>query len=447
MTGYDIALDQGGSFLDVIAAPHGGVGLVAKRPRADDPVAALIGALRRWGIAPGAVRSIRIATTLAANALLDGTAAPVALITNRGFRDLPELGRQSRRDPDALDPPPPTPPWLSPPDWRLELAGRIAADGSEAAALERPDLRVLADAPIAVCLLFAHRNPAHELAVAAAIRASRPHAAISLSHRVDPTAGEFERMLATLADAALRPLLAAQFGALTAALVAAGLPAPLFQDAAGALKHAAAALDAPLAFAGSGPAAGARAVARWSEGGTAIGLDIGGTSTDISLARDGAPLHAGEIRLGPLVLRCPALDCESLSVGGDRASEPGGATLSQTARAAEGAAGTPDALRIAARHIAEAARRIALRRNIHPDLARLVVGGGFGPALACDIAAGMGCRAVLIPPSPGVMAASGLLDRPALPGTAGADTAAVRLAPGWRATTRPDGALLLEPAA
>ncbi len=443
MSRYDIALDQGGSTLDIVAAPERGIALVAKRPRVEEPVAALLAMLSHWQVPPGAVRSIRIATTLAANALLDGTAAPVALITNRGFTDLPELGRQSRRDPDALDPPPSTPPWLTPEAWRIGLRGRIAADGSEAAPLEPPDPAALPDAPIAVCLLFAHRNPAHELAVEAAIRAARSHAAVSLSHRVNGAPGEFERMLATLADAALRPLLAARFEALGAALVASGLPAPLFHDATGTMKDAAAALDAPLAFAASGPAAGALAVARWSGGETTIGLDIGGTTTEVSLARNGMPLPSTEMRLGPLALRCAALDTESLPIGGDRAEAPDAPTLSGIARTADWSAGMPDALRIAARSIAEAARRIALRRDIHPDVALLVVGGGFGPLLACDIAAGMGCRRVLIPPSPGVMAASGLLDRPSLPATPDPATAAPRIAPGWRATTRADGALLL----
>lgn len=444
MSGFDIALDQGGSFLDIVAAPLHGPARIAKRRREVAPVAALREALGRWGIAPGEVRSVRIATTLAANALLDGTAAPVVLLANRGFTDLPDLGRQWRRDPEAPDPPPPTPPWLSPPAWRSGIEGRIAADGSEAAPLVLPDLAALPAAPIAVCLLFAHRNPAHELALATAIRAVRPHAAISLSHRVDAAPGEFERMLATLADAALRPLLAARFGDLAAELREAGLPEPLFHDAAGRLLTAAAALEAPLALAGSGPAAGARAVARWAAGETAIGLDIGGTSTEVSLVREGEPLMAAEIRLGALALRCRALDAESLPIAGERAIAPGGPALSAIARAAAGEEGLPAELRIAATAIAEAARRIAFRRDIHPDLALLVVGGGFGPALACGIAAAMGCRRVLVPPAAGVMAAAGLLERPALPGFAEA-TAPLRRLPGWAAAPRADGALLLAP--
>ncbi|MCS6931107.1 MAG: hypothetical protein NZM27_02735, partial [Acetobacteraceae bacterium] len=207
---FALALDQGGSFLDILAAPlHDSRegARIAKRPRREDIAEALSAFLAREAIAPGEVASITIATTLAANALLTGEASPVALIATRGFTDLPDLGRQSRPDPDDADPPPPTPPWLCPPEWRFGLPGRIAADGSEAEPLDEAALARIAAAvppgvPVAVCLLFSHRNPAHELRV----RAALPHA--TLSHRVDPQPREFERMLTTLAAASLAPLLA-----------------------------------------------------------------------------------------------------------------------------------------------------------------------------------------------------------------------------------------------
>jgi N-methylhydantoinase A len=113
----------------------------------------------------------------------------------------------------------------------------------------------------------------------------------------------------------------------------------------------------------------------------------------------------------------------------------------------------PDALAIAAAALAEAMRRIALRRHIHPDLALLVAGGGFGPLLAADIAARMGARRVLVPPAPGLLAATGLLDTPPRLAAAWRETGAgllsdgtatARIPPGWRAAPRADGALLLE---
>jgi N-methylhydantoinase A len=433
-----IALDQGGSFLDCIAVPlhdEGEVARIAKRPRAggEDLAAGLLAFLAAERIAPEEVAGIRIATTLPANALLTGAASPVALVTNRGFTDLPDLGRQSRRDPDAPEPPPPTPPWLSPVAHRFGIGGRIAADGKEVEALDIGDLAAqLPDLPVAICLLHAHRNPSHELRVADAIRAARPGAMISLSHRVDPQPREFERMLATMADAALKPLLATTLAAVSDALRCAGLPEPSFALADGTLATPAAALDAPLPLAFSGPAAGAIAVARWAPSGEAIGFDMGGTTAEVSLVCDGTPLRTAQVQLGEMVLRCAALDVESIAMGGDALAHAGS-----------------DALAVAAVRLAEAVRRIALRRNIHPDLATLVAGGGFGPRVAAAVAQHMGCRRVLVPPAPGVLSASGLLDAmPRLPVAwrdGGDPTASVAIPPGWRATTRADGALLLEP--
>lgn len=456
---FALALDQGGSFLDVIAAPlHDAAepARIAKRRRDNDLVDTLIAFLTDHAIAPVEVASIRIATTLPANALLTGGSSPVALITTAGFTDLPDLGRQSRRDPDDPDPPSPTPRWLSPPAWRFALPGRIAADGGEAETLDDAALARIAAAlppgvPVAACLLFAHRNPSHELRVLAAL----PHA--TLSHRVDPAPREFERMLTTLADASLKPLVAATLGAVARRLAVAGLPRPAFGVADGGHADPDAALAAPLGLALSGPAAGARAVARWAgDAPFAIGLDMGGTTAEVSLVRDGAPLTTREVRVGPMTLRCPALDVESVALGGDRPLPGGGPTLADAARGAgwlpgDGVA-SADTLAVAEALLAEALRRIALRQNIHPDLSLLVAGGGFGPLFAAGIAERIGCTRVLVPPAPGVLSAGGLLDapprlaatwRPRGDNLRDDGTATVFLPPGWCATPRRDGALLL----
>jgi N-methylhydantoinase A len=457
---FAVAVDQGGSFLDIIAAPLHEAAVpaqIAKRPQGGDIADAVLATLSRAAIAPAEVASVRIATTLPANALLMGAASPVALITTAGFTDLPELGRQSRRDPDDPDPPPPTPPWLSPPAWRFGLRGRIDATGQEVEPLDEAALARIAAAlprgmPVAVCLLFAHRNAAHELRVLQAM----PHA--TLSHRVDAAPREFERMLTTLADASLGPLVAQRLGAVAERLVAAGLPRPAFATAMGGEADAEAALARPLSLLPSGAAAGARAVARWAAAEpAAIGLDMGGTTAEVSLVRDGAPLRTQEIRVGAMTLRHPALDVEGVALGGDRPLPGGGPTLADAARAAgwlEGRGTAPaDTLDVAEALLAEALRRIALRRNIHPDLALLVAGGGFGPLLAAGIAGRIGAARVLVPPAPGVLSASGLLDaapslaaawRPRGDGLIEDGTATVRVPAGWRATARADGALLLE---
>jgi N-methylhydantoinase A len=442
MPGWTVAIDLGGDFSDVFASAPGEAPRLLKRPASRAPLADAVSALlAEAGIDP--VAQLRIATTLATNALASGGVGPVALVATRGFADVSDLGRQSKRDPMDENPPPPTPATLSPEALRMEIGGRIDAAGQEVEALEPLDLTRIAalppGTPIAISLLFAPLNPAHEVAVAEAIDLARPDLPVSLSHRVDPGLREFERTLATLADAGLKPLLAGRFDGV--------LPAPWLLRAQGGLAPLEDALAQPLGLASSGPAAGARAVAHWAAGADAIGLDMGGTTTDISLVCGGAPLTAREIALGTLRLRCPALDVESLAIGGGTSialaggrlrlgtspgptltdaalvagwlpgAAPGLAIDRDAARAALVAAlGTAEiapALDLAEAIIADALRRIALRRGIDPTRALLVAGGGAGPLHAAAIAARIGARRVLVPPAPGLLAAFGLALAPA----------------------------------
>jgi N-methylhydantoinase A len=380
---FDVACDIGGAFVDLVAT--GAERRIAKVPRRDVPLAALVqDALAAARIAPAQVARLRLSTTLAANALIAGGAAPVALVATQGFVDLPELGRQSRRDPDLWPCPPPTPPWLSPESWRIGLPGRIDARGQEVAplALDALDaVRALPPGtPVALCLLFAHRNPAHEIAAAARIAALRPDLPLSLSHRVDPQPREFERMLATLVDASLKPL--------AAAFDMEGLPAPWLMRAEGGVMPMADAMARPLGLVQSGPSAGALGFAAL---GAEIGLDIGSTTTEVSLHRAGAPLAAREVLLPDLALRCATLDVTSLPFGGDRARDP-----------------------LALAWLAEQVRRIALRRSIDPAGATLAVGGGAGPGCAEALAAQLNPAALLVPEEARVIAAAGLAAAPAM---------------------------------
>lgn len=452
----DVALDVGSRFCDLVAVATDAPPIVLKRPATSLPLDALLRAmLDEAGIAPTEVARLRLATTLATNALVTGTAAPVTLVATRGFTDVPDLGRQSRRDPEDSFPPPPTPPWLSPPESRIALGGRIGADGLEAEPVPAADLAAALDrlrglppgAPVAICLLFAPLNPAHELALSAAIAAIRPDLRVSLSHQVDPAPREFERMLATLADAALKPLAGDSLAGLQ--------PVPWVLRATGGVAPLEEALAHPLGLAMSGPAAGGRAVAHWAAGGDAIGLDMGGTTTEVSLVRAGAPLIAREVGLGTLRLRCPALDVESIACGaGTRIALDGGrlvllppaepaccggdvATVMDAALVAGwlptvisgvaldvaaaravllqalGSADGMPALMLVEATIAERLRRIALRRGLDPTRALLVAGGGAGPLHAAAIAARIGARRVLVPPAPGLLAAYGLALAPA----------------------------------
>ena len=128
----------------------------------------------------------------------------IALLCTRGFADVMTLARQNRPDPYALHVP--ASPWeaLLPPPLRIEVPGRIDAAGAEVEPLDpEPALQALARLPrlpqaIAICLLFAQRNPAHEQALAEAIARRWPGIRLACSHAVRPVDGEYERSLATL---------------------------------------------------------------------------------------------------------------------------------------------------------------------------------------------------------------------------------------------------------
>ncbi|MDI3381066.1 hydantoinase B/oxoprolinase family protein [Xenophilus aerolatus] len=128
----------------------------------------------------------------------------IALVCTRGFADVLTLARQNRADPYALHVPASPWPMLLPAAWRIEARGRIDAAGAEVEALDAADvLRALAALPrpprgVAIALLFAQRNPAHEFALARAIRARWPDLRVACSHAVLPQDGEYERTLATV---------------------------------------------------------------------------------------------------------------------------------------------------------------------------------------------------------------------------------------------------------
>jgi N-methylhydantoinase B len=135
----------------------------------------------------------------------------IALICTHGFADVLTLARQNRADPYALHVPASPWPDLLPRDWRIETCGRIDAAGHE---ITPPDIdaavQAIAALPrtpqaVAICLLFAHRNPAHEMALAAAVQARWPGLRVLCSHAVHPHEGEYERTLATVQALGLQP--------------------------------------------------------------------------------------------------------------------------------------------------------------------------------------------------------------------------------------------------
>ncbi|WP_341915020.1 hydantoinase/oxoprolinase family protein [Ferrovibrio terrae] len=483
---WSIGIDVGGTYVDVVAVDGAGRYLRRKIPRIDaDPalsvLAALDDALQAMAIEPATVGRVVHGSTLVTNMLLERKAPPVAVVTNRGFADLLLVGRQNRSDLYTLTPTPQTPQALFPDALRFEIAGRCAANGVEIEPLDPAALAALAQtiatsgvSAVAVCLLHAVRNPAHEIAVGQALTAAKPDLAISLSHVVDVASGEFERFLATALDAYVKPSSRQYLAALGSGLLARGLPQPLIVTSDAGLRKPAMVAERPLCLALAGPAAAMsgfhlQRTASDDQPAPCISVETGGTTTDIGLIEHGDIVCGRKIEIGGLSVSLRATDILSVPVGGGsivQVNQAGALRLgpqsmgSQPGPAAYGRGGTlptlTDALLVlnrlptmlagglaldvavarqamhgiagalgcdieaaaaavvaaAAATIAEGVKAHAYRHGIDPTGARLIAGGGGGGQHAAEVAELLGSDCVLIPADAGVVSALGCLAAP-----------------------------------
>lgn len=434
-----IGADIGARFVD-LAVSRDGTATVAKQDVGTaEPAAAILAALdaasRAQSFDLAAVRELRVGSTGLVNALLDRRGPRVGLLVTAGFGDVLLLGRQNRQDlyhPVARSP---APTFLVDRADICELGGRIAADGGEAAPLDTEALdracRRFAEAgirSIAVCLLFAHVEPRHELACVARLRETLPGAEICLSHEIDPQAREYERTVSTCLEAWLRPQARAMIETLERGLRSRGFRGALaLCNARGELMDVRDALLSVSSLLAGGPAcaalAGSRAAAL-AGARQALCVDIGSSSTDITYVAGGRlPMTCGSVLAG-VPQRRTTIDVESLPLGGMRPVRPGvaGATCLDDAlrrlgrlprTAGTGAemaeADARDAIAEAEAAIAGAILRHAVSRNVDPARATLVAMGGLGAHLCCGIAGRLGMRSVILPPAPAAAGALGLL--------------------------------------
>jgi len=451
-----VGVDTGGTFTDLVTAA-GDVVKVLSTP--DDPARAIRTAV--GAASPGASRRPTLlshGTTVATNALLEGKGATVALVTTEGLRDVIEIGRQDR--PSLYDQLASRPEPLVARRHRYEVAGRLAADGSELAPVHPDEVPAIApDAEaVAVSLLHADLSPVHEEAVAAVLRA-RGHD-VTCSHEVSPEMREVERTITTVINAALRPRCRAYLRGIG------GLADDvLVMMSSGGLLPVADAAELPAALLLSGPAGGVRAGAAAAEANgfpDAVTFDMGGTSTDVCLILDGAPAPAAVREVGGFTVRFPSLDVHTIGAGGGSIAriDPGGALVvgPQSAGADPGPAcygrggdrPTVTDANLVAGHIPPAAafgglsldravaaaaldaagvtadgvlavvdanmeralRAVSVERGVDPRGLALVAFGGAGPLHACALAEALGMPAVIVPARAGVLSAVGLLTAP-----------------------------------
>ena len=328
--GWRIWIDRGGTFTDVVALSPQGQILVRKvlsvQPSVPgDPAVQAMTDL----IAPaGRVADLRLGTTVATNALLEGAGTPVLLLINRGFADLLRIGDLHRPELFALAVQRPEPLAVR----VIEVDGRLGADGVELEPLVLDQqLRLAVSAAIAdgyrsiaIALLHSTRNPDHELRLADWLAPLGPDT-LSLSHRLSPLPRVVPRGQTTLVEAAVAPVLGRYLDQVQQAL---GDQIPLrVMRSSGALapRPWLQAKDTIL----SGPAGGmvgAIAVARQAlqQAGLplqpVVGFDMGGTSTDVFHAgcRDGELQwqRSSETAIAGLQLQAPMLPIHTVAAGG-----------------------------------------------------------------------------------------------------------------------------------
>jgi len=335
-----IGIDIGGTFTDLVAID--GAGVVHTHKIASTPhdygegiVHGLQALLPRLG---GEIAEVLHATTVASNTILEGKGARTALITTQGFRDALEI--RDLRMPRLYDLHWVKPPALIERRLRLEVREKMRPDGSIATPL---DVGSLATAiarlreerieSLAICLLHSYANPAHEQAVAAAVRAAMPDLAVSVSHEILPEIKEYPRTSTTAINAYIQPVLRAYLTALDARLKALGITAPLnLMQSNGGLAPAEFVAAYPAHIVESGPAAGVvggAVLAKRLNIGKVITFDMGGTTAKAGLVEDGEILRAEAIEVGGGVmagsrllvgngymLKLPAIDLAEVGAGG-----------------------------------------------------------------------------------------------------------------------------------
>jgi N-methylhydantoinase A len=449
-----LGVDVGGTFTDAVLLADGDL-RTAKVPTARRQEESVLAAARAVGAED--VERFTHGTTVATNALLERKGARTAFVATKGFEHMLHLRRQNRGDLYRLCAAHPEP--LVPLERCFGVSERIGAGGA-LAPLDVGSLPELDEAveAVAVCLLFAFRDPSHEQAVVSELRRRLPGRRVVGSHEVAPEFREYERASTTAIDAYLGPVVARYLGALQAACGGAGLPEPLVMGSSGGVVSLEDAAAHPARALVSGPAAGvvgAARVAGLAGVENAISLDMGGTSTDVCLISGGAAGRAPEREVAGLPVRLPTVDLQTVGAGGgsivwrdaggalrvgpeSAGAEPGPACYGRggvrptvtdanllLGRLPERIAGGLDLDRAAAERALDgidpeeavavvnaemlrALRLVSVERGLDPRDFALVAFGGAGPLHACALAEELGISTVLVPESAGVLSALGL---------------------------------------
>lgn len=476
--GIRAAVDVGGTFTDVFILDAEGRKSIAKVPSTANPIDAVMNGIEAANVDWHDVGLFIHGTTTATNALITRRFPKCAMVTTKGFRDVLEIGRGTREDPwDAYKES--SPAYIRRRD-RLTVAERVDYRGGVVEPLDEDEARKVARilakrdvTAVAVCFVNAHSNGDHELRMAEILKEELGDSvAIATSHQTHPEIFEDDRFATTVANTVLAPIIRPYARELSERTAAAGYGSDvLLLHSGGGVMTPAMAEDYAARLAASGIAAGAVAsdyTARTCGYDNSIGLDMGGTSADISLSVNGQLRMTNQWHIDwgqPICF--PAIEVLSIGSGGGSISwiddagalrngpqsagsvpgpacyQTGGTDPTNTdanlilgrvgAQLAGGGmsldrdaaveamkqVGGPLGLdveeaalatvRVANANMADAVRLISIGRGHDPRDFALTAFGGAGPLHAVAIARELNIPQVIVPPNPGVTSAMGCM--------------------------------------
>lgn len=481
---YRIGIDVGGTFTDVtlLNSETGRYYTYKLSSTLQDQSLAIANGtketLELYGIPVSEIEYFGHGTTVATNMIIERKGAKTALITTKGFRDLLEIGRQTR--PSLYNIMEDKPETLVKRSLRKEISERVTAKGDILRDVDRDEVRAVLKElkeqgveSIAVCFLFSFLNSRNEKIVEECIKEVWPEAYYSVSSTILPEFREFERLSTTVINSYLGPRMKMYIHNLRQRIKEVGVTVePYITQSNGGVMSISSTIQTPVQTALSGPSAGVMGAVYIAEAAgfkDIITYDMGGTSTDVSLVKDGIAEYTTKRKVCGLPSGVPMIDVHAVGAGGGSIAQidnagalkvgpesaganPGPAAyglgnenpvvtdanlvlgrinphyvlggrlkidaeLSKKAVKAKIAdpmgIGTEEAalgiVKVVNSNMARAIRVITVEKGHNPSDFTLVAYGGAGPLHAVHLAQEMGIRTVLIPPAPGALCALGLL--------------------------------------
>jgi N-methylhydantoinase A len=479
-----LGIDTGGTFTDLVLVDvQSGVQWLHKTPTTSvDASRGILAGIREIlelaSLDAAQVAFVCHGTTLATNAVLERKWVRTGMITTAGFRDVIELARQRRPSFFNLDLEKPQPPATR--ELRFEVSERLTHEGAVVTPLDETEvaaatsaLRALDVQAISICFLHAYANSAHERRAAEIVRELWPEVFVCASSDILAEFREYERFTTSTVNASLLPVIDSYLERFEDGVLALGIDAePRIMQSNGGAVSTDTVRRAPINTFFSGPAGGVvGAVYLGSAAGVKdiITFDMGGTSTDVALIRDGVPAKHNVRDMGGFPVRTRSLDIHTIGAGGgsvawvdsggllkvgprSAGAVPGPAcygrdgteptvtdanvvlgrlnpksllkgrmpVFADQARAAiesrvcaalgidlvRAASGIIEIVNV---NMMGAIRVISVERGEDPRDFALMAFGGAGPLHTADVAYMMGMQRMLVPQRPGLLSAMGLL--------------------------------------